>query len=129
MVLGENNKWGWCYRVERWTLVINSSDDLKCEKMKFEVKILDECNWSYELSWSDVLKWSDELKCLKVKLMQWFCSYSFFVLYLWCLRLVRAQKGRMTKTAVKWCWCKCFELSHEFKCWSQVMNSNDELKW
>ena len=129
MVLGENNKWGWCYRVERWTLVRNSSDDLKCEKMKFEVKILDECNWSYELSWSDVLKWSDELKCLKVKLMQWFCSYSFFVLYLWCLRLVRAQKGRMTKTAVKWCWFKCFELSHKFKCWSQVMNSNDELKW
>ena len=129
MVLGENNKWGWCYRVERWTLVMNSSDDLKCEKMKFEVKILDECNWSYELSWCDVLKWSDELKCLKVKLMQWFCSYSFFVLYSWCLRLVRAQKGRMTKTAVKWCWCKCFELSDEFKCWSQVMNSNDELKW
>jgi len=127
MVLGENNKWGWCYRVERWTLVINSSDDLKCEKMKFEVKILDECNWSYELSWSDVLKWSDELKCLKVKLMQWFCSYSFFVLYSWCLRLVRAQKGRMTKTAVKWCWCKCFEFDVER--WIQVLISSDELQW
>ena len=49
---------------------------------------------------NEVMNSRDELKCLKVKL-QWFCSYSFFVLYSWCLRLVKAQKGRMTKTAVK----------------------------
>ena len=86
---------------------MNSSDDLKCEKMKFEVKILSEVMNAIEVMNSigvmysnEVMNSRDELKCLKVKL-QWFCSYSFFVLYSWCLRLVRAQKGRMTKTAVK----------------------------
>ena len=65
---------------------MNSSDDLKCEKRKFEVKILSEVMNAIEVMNSigvmysnEVMNSRDELKCLKVKLQYCIVGVYFII--------------------------------------------------
>ena len=68
---------------------MNSRDDLKCEKMKFEGKLLSEVMNAIEVMNSigvmysnEVMNSRDELKCLKVKLIAVVLFILLFLCYI-----------------------------------------------
>ena len=77
---------------------MNSSDDLKCEKRKFEVKILSEVMNAIEVMNSiGVMYSNDELKCLKVKLIAVVLLILLFCVIFMVFEVNKCTKGEDDK--------------------------------